>query len=58
MPLMGDKEWELAQEMLERFEAASAQNLEAAQINERAAEEFGNQVQNFEAQVRKLRDFS
>lgn len=55
---MNDKEWDLAQEMLARYEAASEQNLEAARIMESAVESFGTEVRNFESSVRKLKDYS
>lgn len=58
MPLMGDKEWELAQEMLQRYEHASEQNLEAARRMEEAAQELGNHVDNFGSHVRRLKNYS
>lgn len=48
---MNEKEWELLQEIKESFD-------NTVQDFIRAVEEFGTQVQNFEAACRKNREFS
>ena len=60
--MINEREAEKIEEWLARYEAAADRNLEAAQTQERAVEEFGSQVQNLESAMaddrRRRREFS
>lgn len=53
--MFNDYEESRIDEWVTRMEAVAEKNLEAAQTHERAAEEFGTQVQNMEAVMAKDR---